>query len=75
MAKPIFIIRIPDYPDTIEKLLSYIEKINLKLNDYHVLYFADNKVKEIKFECFNPKNCSNKDIEEIKKFVNSKLNK
>ena len=64
MAKPILIIRTPDYVDQ-KKLDEIRERTKEELDDYHVIAVSSSN-DEFAFEVLNGKG---KDIEDLKKFL------
>ena len=69
MAKPIFIIIIPN---TIEGSTA-LNEIEEKLNDYHCLFMYDGNKKEIEFKVFSDKEIKPIKLKELQKLVNAKL--
>ena len=64
MAKPILIIKTPDYVDQ-KKLDEIRERTKAELDDYHVIAVSSSN-DEFAFEVLNGKG---KDIEDLKKFI------
>lgn len=72
MAKPIFIIELPDGEENqIETIKNYLEE---KLNDYHVLIVWGGKVEEIKYNVYYEKDMTDIKFEELKDIVNESIN-
>lgn len=59
MSKPIFVIRY-DKHTTIDK-----DSLSILLHDYHLIFIHQN-VTQILFECYNPDNIPESEIETIK---------
>ena len=67
MAKPILIIRTPDYVDQ-KKLDEVTQHTKDKLDDYHVIAVSSGNDK-FTFEVLNGINYKGKDLEDLKKFL------
>jgi len=68
MAKPIFIIGVPELLEA-----EYIEKLNKdivsKMKDYHVFVYIDQTLKEFKFQAFYEKDFDEVKFEELKQII------
>lgn len=64
-SKPIFVIRLP-ISDTQSKCLEWLKSISNNLKDYHVLAIMDNKTERVEFECYNVKDYSEVEFNDLK---------
>lgn len=69
MAKPIFIIRIPDndaiIDDFLKKIPYNVDIISIK-NEYHAFFIIDNETTNFKFEMYSPLTSEPIEFEELK---------
>lgn len=73
MAKPIFIIELPELDDYYPKIDGIREVISSKLEDYYVLVFVNPLLEEVKFQVFYEKDFNEIKFEELKQIIIEKL--
>lgn len=73
MAKPIFCVGIPDIDlDQLPGIQKHLE--DQLSNDYYVIvYLFDGEKDDIRFNCFNDKDFSEINFEELKEFINQQI--
>ncbi len=73
MAKPIFIIGVPDVFEDEASEMAFVEEVNQASNfpDWHVL-IVKQQTTEITFQAFNPYQVDESQLEEFKKWLESK---
>jgi hypothetical protein len=73
MAKPIFLVKIPDGVE-MGIIVRVQEKLSNELPDYHVLMVAESGVSDISFQAFYDKDLIEKDFETFKQEVRRMIN-